>query len=584
MHGLNPFRPTNLKARTQLEVKGLRSLLGRPTATELFSAAGLINLPDAEARLQTLMRRLSARVVRGHNSIWMDKLGPTDTGLVAGETWENPYLPSGYTYFMQLIAHDLVASAVSQSLNRAAQGTVENTRSKPLCLDTIYGGGPEVSPHAYEFSTAHRNSNGLVPRTHLRVGPPRTTFGGAPRCPFRDIGRAMATDAVDSGRDNSFRRDWLTEALVVDPRNDSHALLSQLTVLFHILHNHIMDILEARPLRSPAWTPAEVAFRRFLCARHGVTAIYRNIIVKDVLKRILHPDIHAAASKFPLHSEEGIPKEFSHGAFRFGHAMIRDQYLVNSTRFQDIVRGLNQSSTRTPGMVPVKAQWLVDWSRFFEIDTIVPNLSRRIGPDFALSIQTEDAFPSIGENDGFGLAFRDYMSGAFAGLRSVADLQRKFAILVPPLSIWEAPLRAWLNEIPGTMELSEPFEPADIDRIVADPPLPFFVQFEAAHSLDDGGKPVRKDGGRHLGHLGSAIVAETIFGAMGLHQLGFEADGPGPTGQIAACCEALLDDRQALTDVGVAASGGSTAHEIASMPDLIGFLETSRAFPDARPR
>ena len=135
---------------------------------------------------------------------------------------------------------------------------------------------------------------------------------------------------MDSGRDNSFRRDWLTEALVVDPRNDFHALLSQLTVLFHLLHNHIMGILEARPLRSPAWTPAEVAFRRFLCARHGVTAIYRNIIVKDVLKRILHPDIHAAASKFPLHSEEGIPKEFSHGAFRFGHAMIRDQYLVNS--------------------------------------------------------------------------------------------------------------------------------------------------------------------------------------------------------------------------------------------------------------
>ena len=111
-------------------------------------------------------------------------------------------------------------------------------------------------------------------------------------------------------------------------------------------------------------------------------------------------------------------------------------------------------------MVPIKAEWLVDWSRFFEIDAIVPNISRRIGPDFGALDSDGDAFPSIGENDRFGLAFRNSMSGAFAGLRSVADLQRKFAILVPPLSIWEAPLRAWLNEIPGTMgAVREPSEP-----------------------------------------------------------------------------------------------------------------------------
>ena len=134
------------------------------------------------------------------------------------------------------------------------------------------------------------------------------------------------------------------------------------------------------------------------------------------------------------------------------------------------------------------------------------------------------------------------------------------------------------------MELSEPFEPADIDRVVADPPLPFFVQFEAAHSLDGSAKPVREGGGRCLGPLGSAIVAETIFGAMRLHQLGFEAEGADPNVQIAGCCEALLGDRQALSDLGVAVPGRSSIREIESMPDLIGFLEINRVFPNATPK
>ena len=35
----------------------------------------------------------------------------------------------------------------------------------------------------------------------------------------------------------------LTEALIADPRNDDHAIMSQLTALFALLHNGLIDLI-----------------------------------------------------------------------------------------------------------------------------------------------------------------------------------------------------------------------------------------------------------------------------------------------------------------------------------------------------
>jgi hypothetical protein len=580
MHGLNPFRaPMREKEQEGAAAKGFRYLFGTPVFSQLFSADGLMEeATSPEAEIQALMRRLTARVVRGHDRVWSDTLAPTVTGLSAREVWENPYIPSGYTYLLQLIAHDLVASSVSLSLDRGV-AVVENTRSRPLALDTVYGGGPDVCPHPYEYSEVHRDKRGLVPRTRLRVGPPRAPMDGASHCPFRDIGRATATDAVDSGRDTEARRAWRTEALVADARNDSHALLSQLTVLFHVLHNRLITLLEKRP-PAEAWQDTEVAYRRFLAARLVVTMIYRNIIEKDVLQRVLHPQIYdryLTNPAFPLDPLPGIPKEFSHGAFRFAHAMVRDQYRVNDAVLQPMTRALSQSTTRSPGSVPVKPEWLVDWSRFFELGGSEPNLSRRIGPDYAAVLQNEGMFPPFAEGDGGGIAFRDYLSSCFAELRKVPEFWKEFGKLLPPFEIWKEPMRQWLEEVPGSA-LSEGFEFGDVERLVNDPPLPFFVQFEAAHSLDRSGKPVRDGGGRHLGHLGSLIVGETIFGAIRHHPIGFEEGNAALRDRTAACCASLLGDGQALAEVRAA---GSPRRDIETMADLLVFLQAGDAFAKA---
>ncbi|MFY0022451.1 hypothetical protein ABTQ05_21220, partial [Acinetobacter baumannii] len=55
---------------------------------------------------------------------------------------------------------------------------------------------------------------------------------------------------------------------------------------------------------------------------------------------------------------------------------------------------------------------------------------------------------------------------------------------------------------------ADPTSP-DIGKLAADPPLPFFIRFEAAWGGRGGGGE-----GRHLGVLGSIIVAETIYGAL----------------------------------------------------------------------
>ena len=353
-------------------------------------------------------------------------------------------------------------------------------------------------------------------------------------------------------------------------------------MLFHVLHNRLMTLLEAREAEK-SWQETEVAYRRFLCARLVVTMIYRNIIEKDVLQRILHPQIYdryLTNPAFPLDPQPGIPKEFSHGAFRFAHAMVRDEYRVNGAEPQPMTRALSQSTTRSPGSVPVRQEWLVDWSRFFEHAGSTPNLSRRIGPDYAATLQNEGMFPPFAEGDGGGIAFRDYLSSCFADLRKVPEFWKEFSKPLPPFDIWKEPLRQWLEEIPGS-EHSERFEPGDVERLVNDPPLPFFVQFEAAHAIDRTGKPVRQGGGRHLGHLGSLIVGETIFGAIRHHPLGFEEGNPVLEDRIRACCASLLGDPDALARV---KAGGSPSRDIESMADLIMFLHGSDAFPKSAPR
>lgn len=556
-------------------IAGLRNLFA-PTPAQKFSAGGLIG-PNGtdEIAVRRLMAKLARRI--GRREEWRDTLPSAVAGLLP---FENPSIPAGYTYLLQFIAHDMIDSEVSLAEAGAGRSGFANTRYEPLSLDTLYGGGPDNTPQAYEFDAAFRDHMQAMPRIRLRLGRMADKDGkvtGA--CPFRDLGRALPIDVTDSGLRTgerlddpiAGRRPWRTEVLIADVRNDSHALISQLTVLFHILHNHVLDLL------GPPATDPLLAYRRFMCARFAVTMIYRAIIAKDVMRRILHRDVYqryvtdgqplleACAADQDALAE--IPVEFSHGAFRFGHAMVRERYRVNGPDALPFGNALDLSSVHQPAFLPMRASWHVDWSLFFETSAAPPNWSARIGPNASAPLCNTYMFPALAVGlDVDGVPNRDLLGASFADLWSVPALSAHLrtlpglSALVPDYQVWRQPLADWLGRH------ADDFTADEIAILSDDPPMPFFVMFEAGHTLSNG-VPTPVEGGRCLGPIGSLIIAETIFGALHRTTLDYESAGSDVRASIAAACGDLVRNPDALAMI----------PEITDMPGLLQFMKDSGA-------
>ena len=429
--------------------------------------------------------------------------------------WENPLIPSGYTYLLQFIAHDLVQSAMLLSVAGPSGMGMANARRSPLQLDTLYGSGPVGSPHIYALDASTDDR-----RTKLRLGRMRWKESRADAgCPFRDVARTGAENVTGIDRNVAGLRLALTEALVADPRNDDHAILSQFTALLAILHNALVDLVrEGEPEHSKN-DRFNAAYRRFLCVRDALTSIYHGIIRQDVMRRVLHPVIYASysgenASFIHQPDDDGewrIPLEFSHGAFQFGHAMVRPEYDINDLTTHDLNNTLEKTSANDPANMPLDETWMVQWSRFFQINATKPNFSRRIGPHVSSGLGNDQFFPALDETERVGLVYRDLMSAALSGMWSVDALIAEVTVRRPDLvrasrlmsdrAYRTARLRNWLTLAPGFVT----FASEDIETLSNDPPLPFFVLFEA----------MEQAGGLHLGVLGSVIVAEVIFGALG---------------------------------------------------------------------
>ena len=526
-----------------------------------FRAGGLISREGVVTDPAALHRLLSLLAQR------IDEASAVPAARV-----ENRGLPSGYTYLMQFIAHDMVDSVVSI---RRARGALRpggrNARTSALMLDTLYGPGPDEAPGAYSVSEANIRTRGEIPRMQLRVGEPQLPNADAATlyCPYRDLARSVAPSADRLAGNNA---KLLTEAFVADPRNDTHSFISQITVLFVLLHNQVLDLLASVPAGNSA---LEDAYRRFLCTRLIVTMVYRNIIEKDLLPRIVDAAVlarYSSEDKVFFDGDNGVPIEFTHGAFRFGHAIVRDRYRVRNDRLLDAVLALDFSSTRIPAKLPVPERWFVDWARFFDTDEPADpafrrNYSMRIGPHYGAALRDPTTFPAKTPIDGEGLANRDLLSACYAGLLSVpalsAKMQSIFGVkVVGSYDQWRGPLRRWLTD---NGKSGVPYEAGDIDRLVDDPPLPFFVLFEAEQAAH----------GATLGPVGSIIVAETIYGAMRSNLYGFEDAGPALRDRIAACASALFADRSHE-----AASAVAPIAEIDSMPALLAHLARAGLLPN----
>ncbi len=511
--GAGQQAPANIPATPA----GFRHLFGEPTPAQRFSVDGEDPRLSAAA-LATLRRRL-----RG-------------VALLMGDRPEgapdNPDLPAGYTYTLQFLAHDLVASSLPLWASHGGGAELENHRPRMLRLDTLYGAGPASCPFPFHPDDAQDQS-----RSRFRMSPVAAFSPGEKLAPgqYRDVGRA-STHGTSGGTDG------FAEALVADIRNDSHSLISQVTALFQMLHN---ALVEMQPLAEggPIGSRVRAHNLRFFVARQACTLIWRHLVRTDILPRILHPAVralYAPGGPGPLESAAtpGMPLEFSHGAFRFGHAMARDSYHFGDAE-EPLALGttLRQSSARSPDLMPLRRIWIVQWSRFFQLPgRQQPNLSKRIGPQISGNFVTDGLFDPVAEGDPWGLAYRDLLSGSLAGLHSLDSLAETVLRLRPDLAAAsplladragrQAALLAWLGRRPRVSRLT----PADISALAAEPPLPFYVMFEAEHEAE----------GKHLGVLGSIIVAETLYGALARDPLPSEQGGGDLAAQLDRLCAEWL--------------------------------------------
>ena len=346
---------------------------------------------------------------------------------------------AGWPVFGQFIAHDITADR-SPLGKRADSLLIRNFRTPRANLESVYDAG-SGTPYLYD----------------------------------RDDSARLLYGINDAGAADDVPRNYQGIALVGDPRNDVHLIISQLHLAFLRVHNGLVG-----RLREDGVSDDDV----FDEARRATTWHYQWVIVHDFLPRLvgteLIRELLADGPRFYRpQAEPFIPFEFADAAYRYGHAQIRDTYVVRDDAapapiFPDLL-----------GFRPVPAARVVDWQYLFDLPGRPAHQhAKRI--DGRLTHSLIDlphqivGDPNVAEYH--SLAVRDLQRGQSLGLPSGEAVA--LAMGVEPLSSAQTGLDAvgWSGETP----------------------LWYYVLKEAdAYSH-----------GERLGPVGGRIVAEVLLGII----------------------------------------------------------------------
>lgn len=266
-------------------------------------------------------------------------------------------IPAGYTYFGQFVDHDVTLD-VSSSIDAVQDArTITNMRTPALDLDSVYGRGPALDPFLYRFPS------GPTPPTavKMQLGKNRNVGTGgplnsanAPATPSNfDVPRVLCgTESSVTAANSTFT------AIIGDPRNDENVIVSQFHHAMLKFHNRVVDLLITAAFPDDIFTEAKKI----------VTHHYQWCVVHDFLPRICGAAavISARASvSAPIGRRFCMPVEFAVAAYRFGHSMIRNGYILNSSLppSASSLAGVFQF-IRVP-LLPLFSNWAVDFNMFF---------------------------------------------------------------------------------------------------------------------------------------------------------------------------------------------------------------------------
>lgn len=230
----------------------------------------------------------------------------------------------------------------------------------------------------------------------------------------------------------------------------------------------------------------------FAEAKRIVTHHYQWCVVHDFLTRICGASAvnNAIASvTAPVDSPFRMPVEFAVAAYRFGHSMIRNEYILNASLPPSVstLAGIFQF-IRVP-LLPLFSNWAVDFNMFFNTAHPVGakfNNARRIDSVMANGLE------SIPGGSGVMavLATRNLRRALAMGLPSGQGVANWFGI--PPLT----PADLKLGLTPAEITLLD----SNSGILLQKTPLWYYVLREAMVTQH----------GDQLGPVGGRIVAETF--------------------------------------------------------------------------
>ncbi len=218
---------------------------------------------------------------------------------------DNPALSAGFTFVGQFLDHDMTFDPTSSLARRQDPESIRNFRIPAFDLDSVYGGGPGVSPHLYD----------------------RTVDGGRTTLLTEQIPGSAAV-SVDGSARFDLPRNAQQTALIGDPRNDENLIVSQLHLTFLRFHNVVVADVTAD--LGPGFTTDEI----FAEAQRIVRWHYQWLILHEFLPATVGPTtvqaVRTEGRKFyTWRNDPYIPVEFSVAAYRFGHSQVRPSYRAN---------------------------------------------------------------------------------------------------------------------------------------------------------------------------------------------------------------------------------------------------------------
>ena len=283
-------------------------LLGAGQASAASCAGGSVDGPAPQTAMcfGTMFPQLSRTFTYSDQAAAdlaaaMQNPAPDAPGTNRGTADDSATLPAEYTYLGQFIDHNLDFDQTPQPTANVDPSTLTNFESFRFDLNNVFGGGPTVDPQLYASDHRHLLVSGTLGTPQADGFPTVRGNGGV----------------FDLARNSS------GQAILVEPRDDENQILSQISAAFVAFYNNFIN-----------------QGLSYAQARQLTVDYYQEIVLTDVLPAYVGQSTINTYLSFGANGSAQVntpnlpnanftPIEFSVGAYRFGHALVRNNYHIN---------------------------------------------------------------------------------------------------------------------------------------------------------------------------------------------------------------------------------------------------------------